>query len=66
MGTHEESQGRIKAEIGVMLVQVKEHKACQEPAKDEEEARTSFSLSALEGISSANTLSLVFQPQNLE
>ena len=49
-----------------MLVQVKEHKACQEPAKDEEEARTSFSLAALEGISSANTLSLVFQPQNLE
>lgn len=49
MGTHEESRGRIKAEIRVMFVQVKEHKACQEPAKDEEEARTSFSLSARGG-----------------
>lgn len=49
MGTQEESPERLRAEIRVMFVQVKEHTNCQEPAKDEEEARTSFSLSARGG-----------------
>lgn len=49
MGTPEESRGKIKAEIRVMFIQVKEREACQEPAKHEEEARISFSLSARGG-----------------
>lgn len=46
MGRQEESPERLKAEVRAMFAQVKEHTDCQGPAKDEEEARTSSSLSA--------------------
>lgn len=49
MGTPEESRGRIKGRDRVIFIQVKERKAFQEPAKHEEEARISFSLSACGG-----------------